>query len=215
MNIVIIGKNEGASVDNMLASLIDLNCKRIWIADRCTDGTVKKLKSLKEFYVKTSPFLIGRQTSYCRNLGLSFCDKGENVLFLDGDRYIKHGSIKNLESCKSDIVLLLLENDNREYMDFQSAYGDIHNGFYSCGVYFKNSAITKILDFQKGELFSSKMQKHWGIEDTYLGDVCYHLGLTCEIFTECRLSGSFDSKTVGMENIEKRLIARQKLNIKW
>ena len=215
MNIVIIGKNEGASIDNMLASIVNMNCKRVWVADRCTDGTVKKLKSLNEFYIKTSPFLLGRQTSYCRNLGLSFCDKGENVLFLDGDRYIKHGSLKNLEQCKSDIVLLLLEYDNRERLDFSKSYGEIHNGFYSCGVYFKNSALQKILKFQKGELFSIKMQKHWGIEDTFLGDVCYHLGLTCETYQDCRLNGKFDDKTVGIRNIEKRLNARQKLNVKW
>jgi hypothetical protein len=52
MNIVIIGKNEGASIDNMLASIVNMNCKRVWVADRCTDGTVKKLKSLNEFYIK-------------------------------------------------------------------------------------------------------------------------------------------------------------------
>ena len=220
LNIVIIGKNEGASVERMLASLLHINAKRIWVVDRTYDGTVKFLKSKDEKYVRTNPFLRGRQVSHARNLGLSLCDKDSDVLFLDGDRYPIDGTLNKLNTWNKDIALLLLQNDFRWQSNFNYdlVYGQVHNGFYSCGVFFKRGGINKILKAQNGELFRTDIQKKWGIEDVSLGDMCYHLKLTCNIYKDCILNGNMtqiQTMSPGLDNIKKRFEIRRKLNVLW
>ena len=217
ISIVIIGQNEGESIQKMLSSLQLLmpGSKRIWVLDRCTDGSEKFLKSKKEYFVKTDSRLKGRQTSYCRNVGLSKCDINNDVLFLDGDRFPTIGTLQELTEWQEDIALLLLEEDNRINMDFKSAYGTVHNGFYSCGLFMKRNAINTILQFQKGKLFCENIQFKWGIEDTHLGDVCYHLGLTCDIYCKVRLNGKFDNIRLAMDVLKSRFELRDRLNVKW
>src|SRR5690554_5809690 len=218
IDIVIIGQNEGEHIQAMLESLKSLmpNSNRIWVLDRCTDDSEKQLKKAKEIYYKTHGHLKGRQTSYSRNLGLSKTNPEHDVLFLDGDRYPVLGILSNLKHSVVDVNLLLLDIDDRVCMRFDQVYGTVHNGFYSCGVFFKRDAINKILKFQKGELFNTKIQKDWGIEDVYLGDVCYHLGLSCDIYYNVRLQGRFDTTTLkDLKVLKKRFKLRQKLNVKW
>lgn len=218
INIVIIGQNEGVHISNMCTSLSTLLplAKRIWILDRCTDDSEKQLLVLGETYFKTKSKLKGRQTSYCRNLGLSKCDSNKDILFLDGDRFPKAGTLQQLTTWPHDIALLLIEWDNRIYTEFTEKYGTVMNDFFSCGVYFKREAINKILTFQKGKLFNEKIQQHWGIEDTYLGDVCYHLGLTCNLYFYVRLQGKFArTKVDGLDVVKERFKLRQKLDVKW
>ncbi|MCK9542137.1 MAG: hypothetical protein M0R03_08915 [Novosphingobium sp.] len=216
LNIVIIGQNEGVSIKSMYDSLQHIECNRIWILDRCTDNSEEQLKELGERYVNTFNSLEGRQTSYCRNLGLMLCDNNSDVLFLDGDRYVKNGCFNNLLKWKNDIALLMVEKDERcEIDDYSHFYGQVNNGFYSCGIFIKREAINKILDFNKGELFSTDIQKTWGIEDTYLGDVCYHLGLTCDLYKDCILNGEFKKIKIDLDTIESRFKKRDSLNVKW
>lgn len=214
MKVVIIGQNEGSSIEMMLSSLLHLDADRIWIADRCSDDTVEKLTRYEEKVIQTEPNLRGRQTSYSRNLGLSFCD-GDDVLFLDGDRYVVSGDLNFLNSWDKDICLLPIQNDFRLNIDFEAYYGRIHNAFYSCGVFFKKETLSKILKFQNGELFRKDIQTAWGIEDVYLGDVCYHLGLTCDINKNIILHGKFENIHVGVDNMRKRFHLREKLNVRW
>lgn len=213
MQIVIIGRNEGDYIEKMIESTKGYD--RIWIADRCSDDTVKKLNKYKETYIKTPIYLFGRQTSYVRNLGLSKTDGFSDVLFLDGDRFIEKGSLKDLENSENDVSLLKVVDDTRDNTPYSEFYGKIHNNFYSCGVFFKRSALNKILNLQKGELFDISVQSLWGIEDTYLGDVCYHLNLSVDYYNGCLLRGGFDNKLVGTDNMIKRFEKRQKLNVKW
>ena len=214
MKVVIIGQNEGSSVEMMLSSLLHLEADRIWIADRCSDDTVEKLARYGEKVIQTDPDLRGRQTSYSRNLGLSFCE-GDDVLFLDGDRYIVLGDLNSLNSWDKDICLLPIQEDFRPMDEFANIYGRVHNGFHSCGIFFKKEALSKILKFQNGELFRKDIQTAWGIEDIYLGDVCYHLGLTCDINKDIILHGKFENIHVGVDNMRKRFHLREKLNVRW
>lgn len=214
MKVVIIGQNEGSSVEMMLSSLLHLEADRIWIADRCSDDTVEKLARYGEKVIQTDPDLRGRQTSYSRNLGLSFCE-GDDVLFLDGDRYIVLGDLNSLNSWDKDICLLPIQEDFRPMDEFANIYGRVHNGFYSCGIFFKKEALSKILKFQNGELFRKDIQTAWGIEDIYLGDVCYHLGLTCDINKNIILHGKFENIHVGVDNMRKRFHLRERLNVRW
>ena len=204
INIVIIGQNEGESIEKMLQSISHVDARRIWVLDRCTDSSEKYLEETGELYVKTPGKLTGRQTSTARNLGLSLCDPECDVLFLDGDRFITSGDLANLYTWEKDIALLLLEHDARdEIINYEKHYRTIHNFFYSCGVFFKREAINKILAYQS-ELFPVELQTHWGVEDVGLGDVCYYLGLTCDIYKGCRLNGEFNLFDVSAEAMKIR-----------
>ena len=224
MEVVVIGHNEGKYVKAMVESL-PKEWKIKYVADRCTDNTINTLFELLEdkredgrlIGISTNPFLEGRQTSYARNTGAAACDDSEGILFLDGDRYPIQGDIKKaVDDCDSDILLFRVEDDFRTNDNFALNYGRVYNGFFSCGVYFTKEALDKIRAFQNGQIFSEGMQKYWGIEDTYLGDVCYHLGLSAKLDMDVVLNGTFDRNTVdSVDVIELRLRERLKLNVKW
>ena len=237
MKVVIIGRNECKFIIPMLNSLLPLEAERVWVCDRCTDNSVSLLKTLEEKFITTPSGLSGRQTSLSRNLGLgvpgedrcpeSFkytCWKSgaelDDVLFLDGDRYPVKGDLESLKNSKTDITLLALEDDfriERGGENYENFYGKVTNFFYSCGIFLKKDAIKKVCEFQGGELFSTDAQEVWGIEDTYLGDVCYSLGLTCQFNTDIRLRGTFEKRELdSMDVFKKRLEMRSKLkNVLW
>ena len=218
LNIVIIGHNECNSILPMYSSLKKNfpNARRIWILDRCTDGSKKMLKILKEEYHTRNYFNngFGRKTATNRNYGLSFCDEKADVLFLDGDRYIRRGNVLMLSENKNDVILFKTIGDHR-VEDYSSYSGKISNCFYSCGVLFKRKAINRVVEFQ-GELFNTEVEKDWGSEDLYLGDVCHHLRLKIGFFEDCRLNGIFEKHVPdNFGSIKKRFELRSKLNVLW
>lgn len=218
-DVVIIAHNEGKYVAEVINSLPQ-HWRIIYVEDRCTDCTHEKMFKIKQSRDVTEVrncYGIGRLTSYCRNLGFRYTRPSANVLFLDGDRSVVSGDISKIEERAEDITLLMLEHDGRDMIDdYSKVYGTVHNAFYSCGVYFKASALQRISDFQEGKIFREDMQAMWGIEDTYLGDVCYHLNLTADLYRDCRLRGKFDKYALdSLDAIELRLIERNKLNVKW
>ena len=219
--IVIIGRNEGWCASDMLARLPKEWTVR-YVADRCTDDTISTLERYGNVdIIDTTPFgLEGRQTSFCRNLGLSACDAASDVLFLDGDRYPVEGSIEDAIAGRrkdTEILLLPLFEDARTDEFVQENYGKVINGFYSCGVWLCRDTIDKVLAFQGGkQLFREDMQSMWGIEDTYLGDVCFHLGRIVELSDKVRLRGRFEKNRLdSLDALEKRFIERDKLNVVW
>lgn len=234
INTIIIGHNEGASVQRMFRSLKDFgNTRRTWVLDRCSDNSVEQLSALDEWYLCTpSSFgqemdfqtktllkgqMQGRKTSFCRNLGLSASGTKGDVIFLDGDRHIVSGTAEDLERDK--INLFVLEEDTRKWWTNeqfkQKHYGHVINGFYSCGLYFPRNYIERIIDFQGGELFRTDIQDVWGLEDTYLGDVCYHLGLDCIINKKIVLSGKFGRTELDDGSLVRRFKLRNNLNVIW
>lgn len=217
-NIVIIGQNESLSIEPMLESLEKFfnGSHRIWVLDRCSDDSEKKLERYKEEYHFTPSNLLGRQTSFARNYGLMFSNPKADVIFLDGDRFIIQGGTLNIG--RDDISLFTIENDYRKILIDKyntEVYGTVNNMFYSCGLFIKRRAIKKIQDFQKGELFSTEVQDKWGIEDLYLGDVCYHLGLKCNIHKTIELAGGFSGCSTPIEMVKRRFMLRDKLNVRW
>jgi hypothetical protein len=201
----------------MQQSLLHLDANRIWVLDRCSDNSENTLNELGERYIKTDASLIGRQTSYCRNLGLAHCHNDADILFLDGDRFVASGNLATLTSWDKDIALLTLEDDYRNsFTDYGEHYGQVFNCFFSCGIFFKRSAINKILDFQNGEFFRTDLQQDWGIEDTYLGDVAFHLQLSADIYKDAVLNGKFEKDSMDNANVlVKRFNERNKLNVLW
>lgn len=218
---IIIGHNEGEFVQKMHESLSAYpNMQRIWIADRCSDGTEDKLKELGEMYICTSKNLEGRQTSYCRNLGYRLSDPTSDLLFLDGDRYLVTGDLESLESSTEDINLLLLENDFRTQMSNifwqRHNYGHVNNFFYSCGLFMKRHAANLLAYHQQGQIFREEAQSEWGAEDLLLGDMCYHLHLTAKINKSITLHGSFSNMSYdSFKPMELRFQYRDKLSVIW
>lgn len=221
---VIIGHNEGEYVDKMIDSLPN-DHNIIYVADRCTDDTLSRLvKYDNVLSIDTSDMgLKGRQTSFCRNFGLSFTNEDSDVMFLDGDRFVTNGSVLDeISNHDTDIILFTLEDDTRlttEWFSFDKAYGDVLSGFYSCGIFFRREAINRVKanPVMEGKLFPEFLQDVWGIEDTSLGDVCYSMGLTAELETLVRLRGCFEKLWYDDCNaIERRFRFRDKLpNVKW
>lgn len=228
IDVVIIGHNEGMHIDNMI-SCIPSEWHIIYVADRCSDDTIPKLRKYSNVnIIDTSTIdLKGRQTSFCRNLGLFFTNKSHDVLFLDGDRYVTSGNIASISGSTTDITLLTLENDGRNnpLFDINAAYGTVYNGFFSCGIFIKRSAIEKITShelMQNGngcipQVFPEFLQNDWGIEDTSLGDLCFDIGLSVSIDKNIRLRGRFTKHNVdSLDVIEKRFQFRSKLShVKW
>lgn len=218
VNVVIIGQNEGAHAKKIVRSLPSA-WKIIYVADRCSDNTIAELSEFENVEViDTKPLgLEGRQTSYCRNLGLSHCDAESDVLFLDGDRYIIDGDIESLlTGCKYDTLCIPVENDPRTPESFIFNMGRINNGFYSCGVFMKRRSIELVQAMQNGELFNTDLQAYWGIEDTSLGDLVYHIGLTQALTDKVHLRGGFERTQLdNLDVLVKRLKFRDNLNVRW
>ena len=218
VEVVIIGHNEARYAEAMKAG-IPHEWKVTYIADRCTRDELGWIRCFFPDAIDTSYMaLTGRQTSFCRNLGLSKCDPSSDVLFLDGDRHPVEGSLTDMyENIRTDAVCLPIEEDFRTVENFETNYGRVYNGFFSCGLFMKRSAIEKVREFQNGQLFREDMQDVWGIEDTTLGDVCYSLGLTAELSGRVKLCGSFDRNHVdSLDVVERRLTFRNSLpNVRW
>lgn len=222
INVVIIGQNEGAYAKRIVSS-IPLTWKVIYVADRCTDNTIDELIEVESerpnlVAIDTTKYgLDGRQTSFCRNLGLSYCDEGADVLFIDGDRYIVDGDIESLlNDCRYDTLCLPVEQDKRTPESFLFNQGRLNNGFFSCGLFIKYHAIKMIQSMQNGQLFNEDLQAYWGIEDTSLGDLVYHLNLSSALTDKVHLRGSFDkSQLDSLDVLERRLRFRDNLNVRW
>lgn len=219
VDVVIIGQDEGIYAESMYESL-PIVWRKLYVADRCDAFDFMLVKSIPFSVIYDTCFdnLQGRCTSYCRNKGLSLTRDNSDVLFLDGDRFVVEGDImKAVENCETDILLFKCQGDGRTAESFKNAYGQVRNEFYSCGLFMRRSAIEKVRVFQHGELFREDMQQVWGIEDTYLGDVCYHLGLTASLCETVTLNGELDTSTekLTMDAFCKRMEERSRLSVKW
>lgn len=219
-DVVIIAQNEGFFVERMIKS-INPEWKVVYVADRCTDDTIRTLKQIEEVrgnltIIDTTELeLKGRHTSTCRNLGLKWCGQENDVLFLDGDRYCVGGSYEDaIADCKTDTLCFPLEYDNRTKEGFDKSYGDVMNGFFSCGLFMRRDAINRVVKWQ-GQLFNTDLQAEWGIEDTSLGDLCYHLQLTSALTDKCVLRGGITEQGITKTARLKRFMFREPLNVKW
>lgn len=213
MKIVVISQNQSDYIIKMIDSLADYKRDILYVLDRCTDNSKLLLTALNINYIETDNNLQGRQTSTARNLGASIFPN-DDILFLDGDRYIINGDIITLSNIKEDIALLRLEHDNRP-ADINISYGQVYNCFYSAGIFIKNHVIKQIIN-KYNELFPTWIQEHWGLEDCTLGDICYDMNFTATYYNNCLLHGTFEK--VYLDDIHyliPRLQFRDKLKVKF
>ena len=216
LDVVIISHNQKESIKKMFSSLSLYKFdKVVFVLDRCYDGTKRFLKSKGAYYVTAPWFCFGRRTSSLRNLGLEHCSDDADVIFLDGDRFPVAGNLLSLRKKRNDVLLFPVVDDTRNLNEpYSKKEGKVENNFYSCGLFMRRSAIDKIVEFQ-GELFPKFLEKGWGCEDLYMGDLCYHLGLSIDYYKGIVLNGSFENKFVDYDMFIKRMKAREKLNVKW
>lgn len=220
VDVVIIGHNEGKHAKALAKSIPD-GWGVTYVADRCRIIDLMRIYwhfRRGEVIDTRNINLEGRQTSFCRNLGFYHRPhKDSDILFLDGDRYVTSGSLQEAyDAMTTDVLCLPLENDFRHKADFAINYGRVLSGFFSCGLFMRREAVMRVLEFQNGQIFREDMQDVWGIEDTSLGDVCYHLGLTAELSDKVTLRGGFDRIEVdSLDTIERRLQFRNNLNVRW
>lgn len=171
----------------------------------------------------------GRLTSTVRDLG--YCAAralwgADDALFLDMDRYPVTGNLDGLGASGADVECLFLEDDMRvndagEPVVFP---GEVHSGFFSCGLWFRKEALEAIESFYASDMaswggsvvFPRPVERFWGVEDTLLGDVCFHLGLSIAPYGGCRLRGGFDKTRVDtLDAVEARFRLRDKLDVRW
>lgn len=233
MNVVVISKDNPRAIAPMAQALADQNLLQntVFVFDRCSKQDKAFFKQLSELY--GFEYILndkgeGRQTSYCRNLGFRWVSDNlfeEGTLFLDDDRWPVVGDLNILDKTDADVVLLKNQVDTREpILDMEPYNGLVYNNFFSNGLYLKKCASEKLLDFYrtnshtygKSIIFPENVQQYWGIEDTHLGDICYHLGLNITINNDIRLHGGFDKFDIdSIDTVELRLRLRDKLNVKW
>lgn len=228
MNVVVITQNQAGCIPEMVSRLREAGLDRIiYVLDNCSDGSDGVCSSLGVHYVETPKRAGGRKTSSARNFGYLAALHvygDDDTLFLDGDRYPVSGDIAAVAGSETDVTLLKIENDSRwQLRDYSEMYGTVMNCFYSCGIMIKSTAIGVIRDFYAGRrleyagsvVFPVQVESWWGVEDTLLGDICYHLGLTCSITDQVTLNGKFDKGYLdSLEALEARFVLREKLDTK-
>jgi len=202
VRVVIISHNQAALLSEMVYSLrAQLSFPRLFVLDRCTDGSSDLLDSLGEEYIIKDDG-DGWEAGRVRNVGLSHVGYTSPVLMLDGDRVPSGLSDSLLEeaSRKYDITLLGVSRDHRKFFkDFDFSpndkWGSCKNGVYTAGFLISSSALNTITAYNGGFLFNPCFDGLWGYEDMSLGDVGAHLGLTCGTFPRYAwVRGTFDTQ---------------------
>lgn len=217
MNIVIISRNQADFIERMWECVRDAG-NALFVFDRCSDAS-ERLASLLGIPYISNDDGEGRMTSTARNLGYAELKRRhglQDTLFLDGDRHVAKGDLLGLADSDTDIKDLLLEKDYRDDYTVKYLHGTISNQNYSCGIFFKADACRKIEGFYEENrdiygdslIFPQNVEKYWGVEDTHLGDICYHLDLSVSVYEGARLSGKFDKHV--LDDIEA-LVLRLRL----
>ena len=189
LNVVVISHNQAGSIRAMKSYLDRCfpGCPVVMVLDRCIDNSQEEATACRMPHVVNSEgsgFLAGRM----RDLGLQYTGYWKDTLFLDGDRIPT--DCLNYESAKAalglyDMTLIPVSEgefrrwfSNDQFVD-NPQYGKWGNDVFTCGMVMRGCALTAITTHQEGKLFVTDFDGYYGEEDRFLGDVAYHLGLTC------------------------------------
>lgn len=186
IDVVIISKNQCDSLKTMLETLkFDLpNANRIFVLDRCTDGSKEFLESNNEFFIERED-AIGFCAGSARNLGLKYTDPSHDVLFLDGDRIPHNLSHERIIQMLHyfDISMIKNEHDIRNWFvnvpSININMDKFNNNVWSSAILLKRSSIDAISSIVgEGNVFDPIFDGHWGCEDEYVGDIAKYFGMT-------------------------------------
>lgn len=228
LRIVVISHNQAPSIP-LMKTFMDTNFPGVpvvTVLDRCTDDSQAAADACGMPYVVNRDgqgFLAGRM----RDLGLQVSGMGYDTLFLDGDRVpgpsFNHSAVRKALGTYDMTIMPIAEGEYRPWFGKTDLvpnpnYGLYGNDVYTCGIVLRASAIRALTDHQGGLLFVKDFDGQFGEEDRYLGDVAYHLGLTCGGFPlSMALTGAFrpSSERSGFSvNVVKRDALRSKLKVR-
>lgn len=227
IDIVIISKNQHESLKEMMFTLrLDIpTANRIFVLDRCTDGSKEFLESHNEFFIERHD-AEGFCAGSARNLGLKHTNPEHDVLFLDGDRIPHNLNYERIVQMLYYFNISMIKNqkDSRQWFVnvpsiniYMSKTHNDNNNVWSSAILLRRSAINKISEVVgNGNLFDPIFDGHWGCEDEYLGDVAIHFGMISggfpsSIYVEGETTMTSTSTPEYMKQMQKRIELRQKL----
>src|SRR5574343_227333 len=225
LDIVIISKNQQDSIEKIMNAL-RLNvptANRIFVLDRCNDGSSELLNKYNEYYIELSD-RVGFCAGSARNDGLKLTNPTNAVLFLDGDRIPNNFNIERINQMLYyfDISLIANKSDIRSWFrnipTININFNRANNNVWSSAILLRRSAINKISEVVgNGNLFDPIFDGHWGCEDEYLGDVANSLNMTCGgfpnfIYVDGETTTANTNTPEYMKQMQKRIELRQKLS---
>lgn len=189
MKIAVISRDQGAFLKNMVYSLKgQLSSPRLFVLDRCKDNSKEILESLGENFIEKN-YGKGFEAGRVRNVAIDEIGNEDTFLF-DGDR-VPSGLSDDLCSEaleKYDISLMPLSEDLRvrhtdvDTFSDNKFFGKETNMVYTAGILIRGTALAKIKEFNQGFVFNPVFDGCWGYEDSSMGDVAAHLGMSCGFF---------------------------------
>lgn len=197
--VLIIGKNEGESINNMIDSLQNLSADRFWVLDRCTDDSISRLKYESHVIINKEGegFLAGKM----RDLGLNEILKYdyETIIMLDGDRVPSGLTNEEIQNSMEvlDMALIATKEDHRSRWDdldtpYSISKSPIHSTI-SCGLIVKRFFLDKIrnISYMKNRCFHPDLDGTWGCEDYVFGALVL---VCCGIigYSTAKVHGKFD-----------------------
>lgn len=199
VSVVVISKNQRGPLEKMLAALRSQlpDYPRLFVLDRTTDGSREFLMEEGERFVEKNTGR-GFEAGSARNLGLSLVPASDDVLFFDGDRHPIGISPALVEQALAtyDVTLISAEKELcrgwfTDHFTENPLMGFKGNSFFTCGFLMRRSAIQEILKLSMFNLlFNPLYDGAYGTEDMFLGDMVYHIGLSCGGFPiSCRVNG--------------------------
>jgi MoaA/NifB/PqqE/SkfB family radical SAM enzyme len=225
LDIVIISKNQKQSIKKMLDILkFDIpTANRIFVLDRCTDGSKELLESQHEFFIERND-AVGFCAGSARNIGLKHTNPEHDVLFLDGDRIPHNLNYERIVQMLYyfNISMIKNEKDTRNWFvnipSINTQMTKSNNNVWSSAILLRRTAINKISEIVgDGNLFDPIFDGNWGCEDEYLGDVAISLGMLSggfpsTIYVEGETTVSNTSSPEYMSQVSKRTELKQKLS---
>lgn len=179
----IITQNQSSEIEKMIEATKGF--ERIWVADRCIDDTVEKLKTLNENVITNSEgegFLAGKM----RDIGLDYVlsKDYEVVIMLDGDR-IPFNLTKELveeEMEDRDVSLGYCEVDERNRI-YSLVHAEPFEKMFTCAVIIKTKFLKRVrkLSFMEGRCFHKGFDGLYGNEDIFLGNCLFSTGARIKI----------------------------------
>ena len=224
VDIVIISKNQKASLEQMINTLkFDIpNANRIFVLDRCTDGSKELLESYNETYIERND-AVGFCAGSARNIGLKHTNPEHDILFLDGDRIPHNLNYERIVQMLYYFNISMIKNksDTRSWFvnvpSINTQYDKYNNNVRSSAILLRRTAINEISNIVgNGNIFDPIFDGNWGCEDEYLGDVAYSLGMISggfpsHIYVDGTTTPSTNSSDEYRNQVEKRNKLRSNL----
>lgn len=200
LQVVVISRNQGHAVEQMVLALIRQlpGVPILFVLDRCSDNSAQLLKELKiPFVIRDGdpcPFRAGSS----RNVGANHCSSERHILFLDGDRIPSGLTIDLLNKGMTlwDVLCLsfVSGSEHRYYGSFGPGFSPntlvapylfhqgITNKVFSNGLLVHRNILKAVKALQGGQVFLELFDGKHGDEDIMFGTISSMLGALIGFF---------------------------------